>query len=98
VAKIRALFAPFIGLRLQLWPTSPPDAIGKASWGSFPGLNVRAGDVRQDYQRPKGRFSAPMAGVDMKPATSNFLNLQKNASLMLFASKTYTTDPNFFNG
>ncbi|MBN1566737.1 MAG: carbohydrate binding family 9 domain-containing protein [Acidobacteria bacterium] len=40
---------------------------------------------------PTGQTSNQMAGVDLKLATSNFLNRQKNLSLMLFGSKTYTS-------
>jgi hypothetical protein len=41
---------------------------------------------------PNGRVSNQMGGIDFKLATSNFLNQGKNLSLMLFGSKTYTTD------
>ncbi len=40
---------------------------------------------------PTGQVSNQMGGIDFKLATSNFLNKGKNASLMLFASKTSTT-------
>ena len=41
---------------------------------------------------PTGQASNQMGGIDMKLATSNFLGGGKNASLMLFGSKTKTTD------
>ena len=40
---------------------------------------------------PTGQTSNQMAGVDLKLATSNFLNRQKNLSLILFGTKTQTT-------
>jgi len=40
---------------------------------------------------PAGQTSNQMGGVDLKLATSNFLNRQKNVSLMLFGSKTHTS-------
>ncbi len=40
---------------------------------------------------PTGRTSNQMAGVDLKLATSNFLDRQKNLSLMLFGTKTRTS-------
>jgi hypothetical protein len=41
---------------------------------------------------PTGQTSNQMGGIDLKLATSNFLGRRKNASLMLFGSKTQTTD------
>jgi hypothetical protein len=41
---------------------------------------------------PNGRISNQMGGIDFKLATSNFLSRGKNLSLMLFGSKTRTTD------
>jgi hypothetical protein len=41
---------------------------------------------------PTGQTSNQMAGVDLKLATSNFLDRQKNLSLMLFGTKTHTSD------
>jgi len=41
---------------------------------------------------PTGQTSNQMGGIDLKLATSNFLGKRKNASLMLFGSKTSTTD------
>ncbi|HSW40593.1 MAG TPA: sugar-binding protein [Acidobacteriota bacterium] len=41
---------------------------------------------------PTGQTSNQMGGIDLKLATSNFLNQNKNFSLMLFGSKTRTTD------
>jgi hypothetical protein len=41
---------------------------------------------------PTGQTSNQMGGIDLKLATSNFLNTGKNASMMLFGSKTRTTD------
>jgi hypothetical protein len=43
---------------------------------------------------PTGQTSNQMAGMDMKLATSNFLGKRKNASLMLFGTKTSTTGLN----
>lgn len=40
---------------------------------------------------PTGRASNQMGGIDFKLATSNLLNKGKNASLMLFGTKTDTT-------
>jgi hypothetical protein len=40
---------------------------------------------------PTGQTSNQMGGIDLKLATSNFLNRQKNLSLMLFATKTRTS-------
>lgn len=40
---------------------------------------------------PTGRTSNQMYGVDLKLATSNFLNRHRNLSLMLFGTKTRTT-------
>jgi hypothetical protein len=40
---------------------------------------------------PTGQTSNRLGGVDLKLATSNFLNRQKNLSVMLFGSKTYTS-------
>ncbi|MBN2242435.1 MAG: carbohydrate binding family 9 domain-containing protein [Acidobacteria bacterium] len=40
---------------------------------------------------PTGETSNQLGGVDLKLATSNFLNRRKNISLMLFGSKTRTT-------
>ncbi len=47
---------------------------------------------------PTGQTSNQMVGVDLKLATSNFMNRQKNLSLMLFGSKTYTTNVNNQDG
>jgi len=41
---------------------------------------------------PTGMNSNQMAGIDFKLATSNFLDRNKNLSLMLFGSRTFTTD------
>ena len=41
---------------------------------------------------PTGQTSNQLGGIDLKLATSNFLNTGKNASVMLFGSKTSTTD------
>jgi hypothetical protein len=41
---------------------------------------------------PTGGTSNQMGGMDLKLATSNFLNSQKNLSLMLFGTKTSTTN------
>ena len=41
---------------------------------------------------PTGRTGNRMIGVDLKLATSNFMNRRKNLSLLLFGSKTYTTN------
>jgi len=43
---------------------------------------------------PTGQTSNQTGGVDIKLATSNFLNRRKNLSLMLFGSKTKTTNLN----
>ena len=40
---------------------------------------------------PTGQTSNQMGGLDMKLATSNFLGRKKNASLMLYGTKTSTT-------
>jgi hypothetical protein len=40
---------------------------------------------------PSGQTSNQMGGIDMKLATSNFLNHRKNLILMLFGSRTSTT-------
>jgi hypothetical protein len=40
---------------------------------------------------PTGKTSNQMGGVDLKLATSNFLNHRKNLSLILFGTKTSTT-------
>jgi hypothetical protein len=40
---------------------------------------------------PTGQTSNQMGGMDLKLATSNFLNRGKNLSVMLFGSKTQTT-------
>lgn len=41
---------------------------------------------------PTGQTSNQLGGIDFKLATSNFLNKGKNLSVMLFGSKTKTTD------
>lgn len=41
---------------------------------------------------PTGRTSNQMGGIDFKLATSNFLNRNKNFSLMLFGSRTFSSD------
>ncbi len=41
---------------------------------------------------PTGQTSNQMVGVDLKLATSNFMNRRKNLSLLLFGSKTYTSN------
>jgi hypothetical protein len=41
---------------------------------------------------PNGRVSNQMGGIDFKLATSNFLNQGKNLSLMLFGTRTRTTN------
>ena len=40
---------------------------------------------------PTGQTSNQMGGIDLKLATSNFLNRRKSMSLMLFGSKTRTS-------
>ncbi len=51
---------------------------------SYVGVMVTNGD-------PTGLTSNQMAGLDLKLATSNFLNSSKNLSLMLFGTRTETT-------
>ncbi len=68
-----------------------------------PGRNLAVGRVKANFGRqsyigalftngdPTGETSNQVAGLDLKLATSNFLNREKNLSLMLFGSKTRTT-------
>ncbi|MFC1840254.1 DUF5916 domain-containing protein [Thermodesulfobacteriota bacterium] len=44
------------------------------------------------YGDPTGLTTNRMAGIDFKLATSNFLNKNKNLSLVLFGSKTHTSN------
>jgi hypothetical protein len=71
---------------------------------SVPSKNLSVGRVKANFLSqsyigamftngdPTGATSNQMGGVDLKLATSNFLNRQKNISLMLFGTKTSTAN------
>jgi hypothetical protein len=69
----------------------------------IPGKNLAVGRVKANFLSqsyigalftngdPTGETSNQVGGVDLKLATSNFLNSEKNVSLMLFGSKSRTS-------
>jgi len=74
-----------------------PDGLHYASKNLFVG-RIKANFLSQSYVGamftngdPTGLTSNQVAGMDFKLATSNFLNRNKNLSLMLFGSRTSTT-------
>jgi hypothetical protein len=79
------------------------DEEGKTDGLRLASKNLAVGRVKANFMNqsyiggmftngdPTGNTSNQMAGVDLKLATSNFLNRQKNIGLMLFGSKTYTS-------
>jgi hypothetical protein len=76
---------------------------GEAGSPRIPGKNLAVGRVKANFLSqsyigalltngdPTGETSNQVAGLDLKLATSNFLNREKNLSLMLFGSKSRTT-------
>jgi hypothetical protein len=76
---------------------------GKADGIHIASKNLAVGRVKANFMSqsyvggiftngdPAGQTSNQLGGVDLKLATSNFLNRQKNMSLMLFGSKTRTS-------
>jgi hypothetical protein len=82
----------------RLDATDNPDGYGIASKNLSVG-RVKGNFLSQSYigamftnGDPTGMTSNQTAGIDFKLATSNFLNRNKNLSLMLFGSRTFTTD------
>jgi hypothetical protein len=74
-----------------------PGGLGLASKNLAVG-RIKANFLNQSYVGamftngdPTGETSNQMYGMDLKLATSNFLNRHKNLSLMLFGTKTETT-------
>lgn len=71
--------------------------------GAAPGKNLGVARVKANFWNqsyigalftngdPTGKTSNQVGGVDLKLATSNFLNREKNLSVMLFGSKSRTT-------
>ena len=92
-------------LDVQTGSYTEPDRVGQPGF-RLPGKNLSVGRVKANFLSqsyvgamftngdPTGETSNQMGGIDLKLATSNFLNRGKNLSLMLFGTKTYTTGLN----
>ena len=90
-------------LDVQTGSYTEPDRVDKLGF-RLASKNLAVGRVKANFLSqsyvgamftngdPTGQTSNQMGGVDMKLATSDFLGRGKNASLMLFGSKTNTTD------
>ncbi len=92
-------------LDVQTGSYTEPDRVDSPGF-RLAGRNLAVGRVKANFLSqsyigamftngdPTGQTSNQMGGIDLKLATSNFLNRGKNMSLMLFGSKTSTTGIN----
>jgi hypothetical protein len=90
-------------LDVQTGSYDAPDRVGKPGF-HFASRNLAIGRVKANFLSqsyigamftngdPTGQTSNQMGGIDLKLATSNFFGKGKNASLMLFGTKTKTTN------
>jgi hypothetical protein len=90
-------------LDVQTGSYTEPDRVDKSGF-RLASKNLSVGRVKANFLNqsyigamftngdPTGQTSNQMGGIDFKLATSNLLGRGKNASLMLFGSKTKTTD------
>jgi hypothetical protein len=89
-------------LDVQTGSYTEPEKINSPGF-RIPSKNLSVGRIKANFFNqsyigamftngdPTGQTSNQMGGIDLKLATSNFLNQGKNFSLMLFGSKTKTT-------
>ncbi len=90
-------------LDVQTGSYDAPDRVDKPGF-QLASRNLSVGRVKANFLRqsyigamfttgdPTGQISNQMAGLDLKLATSNLLGKGKNANLMVFGTKTWTTD------